>query len=295
MKTLNLILFVFLITIATSFNYNALAQSVYFDLSPGYALNLMPDAPNDVYMNSLTTYAPLKISGSFGKGWNYGANVGFFVTPYLAVELGFNQLSGGTYSSSQYLRLNDSQSITLDESNHGNMFRFCPMIKYSTFDGKILPFVNNTARDGGSWVEYYIKFGFIIGVSNSITSNQTITKTDTTTSLAYNATTVYSGGSSTGYNFRFGVSFKQNDNIFLFAEASFLSQYFIPQHSEITSYTYGGTDILNTLSASQRETNYITTYTSIHNTGKGPTQAAAKSYPFSSIGLNVGIQYKIKR
>ncbi len=256
---------------------------------------MMPKTNTDVYFNSATTIAPLKVSGSFGKGWNYGGTAGYFMLPYLAFELGVNQFAGSTLSSSQFIQINNTQSLTLNESSNGRMLRFCPALKLSTYDGKIPPYNRNTPKDGGSWIDYYVKIGLIIGLSNSINSNQSITHADTTTALAYNTTTVYSGGSSTGFNLKLGVSFKQNDKIFLFVELSFIDQFYAPSQSLITSYSYGGADMLSSLPVSQRQTYYVPLPNSKTGGANEPSQAYAISYPFTSVGLNVGIEFKFNR
>ena len=274
---------------------NVSAQSYYFNVSTGYAMNMQPGDASDIYMNSNTTYTALKIPGSFGKGWNIGVAGGYYVLPFLAVELGINELYGSTYTTSQTLKINDNHALTLDQATYGKMFKICPMVKFSTFDKKIPPYNNNTAKDGGRWVEYYAKAGLSIGLSNKLVSDQVITKYDTTTSLAYNTTTEYRGGTSTGLNLKFGASFKQNERIHLFVELSFLVQYFSPSYCEKTLYYVGEADLLNSLPTSNRKTNYVPMRTPSSGNENEPSQALQISYPFSSVGLNVGIEFKWNR
>ena len=73
---------------------------------------------------------------------------------------------------------------------------------------------------------------------------------------------------------------------------SFISQFYSPSHSEITTYSYNGTDMLSSLSISQRHTNYVAKSTGSSGGANEPMQSAAISYPFSSIGINFGIEYK---
>src|ERR1022692_1387816 len=97
------------------------AQSYYFDINTGYAINMFPKINTDVFLSSQTTTPSLKISGSFGKGLNYGATAGYFFLPYLAFETGVNQFIGSKLSSSQTVPIANNQAIILNESSSGKM------------------------------------------------------------------------------------------------------------------------------------------------------------------------------
>ena len=134
--------------------------------------------------------------------------------------------------------------------------------------------------------------GLVFGINNAITTNQNVSHNDSTSSLVYNTVTNYSGGTSTGFNFKLGASFKQNNRLYIFAEFSFISQFYSPSHSEITNYSLNGTDMLSTLSISERQTNYVAKSSGSSGGANDPMQSTAISYPFSSIGINFGIEYK---
>lgn len=295
LKSANPVMILIICLVSILLANRAFAQPFYMDVSSGYALNMMPKVNTDVYINTLSTSAPLKISGSFGKGLNYGGSAGYFILPYMAFEVGVNDFIGGKLSSSQIVPINNTQSLTLSESSKGSMLRICPMLKFCTFDGQIPPYNNNTPREGGSWVDYYAKVGLIIGIKNTITSNQNLLHNDTTSSLAYTTTTVYSGGTSTGINCILGASFKQNNGLYFFVELSFINQLYSPAQSEITAYSYNGTDLLNTLSVSQTQTNYTAKSSNSGGGSNEPLQAPTVTYPFTSIGLNVGIEFHFNR
>ncbi|MEI6815456.1 MAG: outer membrane beta-barrel protein [Bacteroidota bacterium] len=270
------------------------AQTFYGDVQLGYSPNFSSLNPDNSFSSAMV-WVPLKVTGSFGKGWNYGVTAGYFFNDFFGFEMGVNQFTGNNYSNSQVQLANGIPAYTLDQTNYGSMFKLCPALKFSTFDGKIKPYDDNRPKDGGSFVDYYAKIGLDIGIINNIYSNQNVTYNLGPAPVVYNSTIVYSGGSATGFNLKLGATFKQNDHMFLWAEIAFVTNYFSPDNGSKTGFTVNGVNRMDSLTVSSREINFVDIKGHDARGTDKPSEAVRTSYSFNSIGINVGIEYRIPR
>ena len=101
------------------------------------------------------------------------------------------------------------------------------LLKVSGHTTRIMPAVKIT---GSKPTKPYAKFGFILGITNEINIDETVTAASGTT----NADHEFTGGSATGWMGAFGVDFSSNQNTSLFLEVSFCHQVYKPTLQTIT-------------------------------------------------------------
>src|SRR2546421_63968 len=100
-----------------SFVYSAAhSQGGYLNIGMGYAF---PSAIQNLGTTQVGSTQELVV-GSFGKGLNFGATIGYMMNENIGVELAFSYLSGGEYT------FIDTLDIT--EKVSGSMIRLIPAL-----------------------------------------------------------------------------------------------------------------------------------------------------------------------
>ena len=266
------------------------SQKFYLGIGGGYG---MPTAPamqgtynaTIVQFNNtnsvITDYSLSNSSVSYGKGLQACITAGKMVNENIYAELGISYLSGAKFTSktlniSQY---NDSSTETFVQS--ATMLRLIPSVIFTVGKTKIKP---------------YAKLGLVIGFGTKITLNSTsvspsITSQQKNISLQKEETT---GGIPLGYTAALGATYQFNNRFSLFAEINVITQSWSPSKKTIKSYIVNGVDKTSGLSQFDRETNYVNGYSySDPNYPNNPNRALKTHYPFSSIGLNVGLHFSL--
>ena len=81
----------------------------------------------------------------------------------------------------------------------------------------------------------------------------------------------------------------------VYTEFGFIAQSWSPKKAELTKLTVNGVDKLPTLTASEKEVEFVDSY-SYSNAGPGNPSTPSKSLkmyvPLSSVGLNVGLHFR---
>ncbi len=227
-------------------------------------------------------------SFSVGKGMNIGLYGGYMFNKNLGAELGIAYLIGGSSVgtsdiSSTTLNFGGGSSSSDDKTTttiKGSMVRLVPGLRMQFGEKKIKP---------------YATVGIIIGVAGKVTneSNEVVSSTGVATTTTDRIST-FSGGMSWGLHSSIGVNYAVSGMIGIFGEISANLQNAHPSKQVLTTYTVNGSDKLSTLTTSQTETDYSSSYTVTTNqaTVASPgtaQQAASINAPFSSIGFNIGV------
>lgn len=259
---------------------NSNAQGIYAGAGVGYGL---PSQVQPFYSNttsSATSTATNSKSYSLGAGMSVGVYGGYMITNNIGFELGlsekFNNSVTATNTSSAPLPSTDVYT------EKGSVFGFTPAIRLMTGSGKL---------------KIYTVTGLIIGLpSATFEDNGTHTMpiggggTVTNTS---DVTYTYSGNVIIGFAGSLGAMYMLSDKIGVFAEITGDFEDWAPNEQLITTDTYNGADRLGSLTTSEKQTNYVSSYTTSTNTNSpgSPTQAARVYLPFSSIGFNIGVYF----
>jgi hypothetical protein len=248
---------------------------VYFNIDCGYSL---PAASQNLTSkinigNSKNSYGI--ISGSLGKGFYKEITVGKTINSMIAFELCSSFLSGSKYYGSFSEDLNAQNNLTI----YANMFRIIPVLKFTTTNSR---------------VNLFAKFGVGSRIAGKITvvrTDHNIPKGSITESV-----TKYSHGGSICFLGAIGTQYSLNNRLGLYLQICTITQSWAPKESEIVKYTINGNNMLETLQAGQKHTTYKDHYEA---SGSGSsvwtsTQQMKQYFPFSSIGINFGIQYQLK-
>jgi len=101
------------------------------------------------------------------------------------------------------------------------------------------------------------------------------------------------GGIALGLNAAIGAIFSLNDNLSLFGEIDMYNLSYAPTKGELTEATYNGTDVLPNMTTSDKEIEFVDSYTYNYNSpppDSQPSQALKQKLPFGSVGINVGLR-----
>jgi|SRR6185312_882371 len=256
------------------------AQGIYAGVGVGYGF---PSQVQSFYSNGSsdpnTTTVNSK-SYSLGSGMLVGAYGGYMITDNIGVELGlsekFSNSTSATYSTSTPLLSTDVYTAK------GNVFGITPAIRLMT---------------GSDKLKIYTVTGLIIGIpSATLEDNGTHTIAIGGGGSVTNMTDeiyTYSGNVIIGFDGSLGAMYMLSDKIGIFAEITGDFEDWAPNEQLITTYTVNGADRLSSLTTSQKQTNYVSSYTTNNNNSSpgSPTQAAKIYLPFSSIGFSVGVHF----
>jgi len=268
--------------IAVFIGANTFAQGLYVNAGAGYGFPAACYLMDDDYVihydenGSSWDYEIVKGSGSFGKGLQAGAIIGYMFNPNIGAELGISYLLGGKIKSKDEYQSGYSSSI-YESTMSGKMLRFTPALKMTAGNGNIKP---------------YMRIGFVVGIAGKIKSEQTETSTGDFKSTITEGEREFTGGISLGFAGALGADFMLSDNIGLFAEMGVITQSYAPKKGEITKYTVNGEDKLDEMTTSEREIEFLDsyTYTSGSDDDDSPTKTLKMYFPFSSVGVNVGVR-----
>jgi hypothetical protein len=221
------------------------AQGSYFNAGFGYGI---PSA--DWLGTTQANGAEENMYGSYGKGLTVGVNTGYMVNENIGFDLGLWYVAGSTYEFRK-------QDFTGDR-----------LLKVSGHTTRIMPAVKITGRKEH---RPYAKFGFILGITNEINIDETLTTLTGTTYPNHE----FTGGTSQGWMGAFGIDFSGNKNASVFLEVNFCYQVFKPalQTINIEGQNPQKFHLLDKPNASALD------------------ERLRPSFPFSAINITAGIKF----
>lgn len=219
-----------------------------------------------------TTYRYESVKLSFGKGVNFGGAIGLMFGENIGAELGLNYLVGGKTKTTDTYGNSPDPSVSKTTIS-ANMLRIMPTLILSA---------------GKSGVNPYAKFGLVIGTGKIV--GETV---DDGAFGQYISGYEYSGGVALGFNSAFGVDFSLNDKMNFFAELSYIGMSYAPTKGELVKSSLNGEDDLSTMSTNERKIEFVDEYTEVAGAPDSgvPDKQLRQSYPFSSIGFNLGVKF----
>ncbi len=301
MKKTKLIL-LFLITFYFVSNCNA--QKLYLSSVTGYNFAFKNSCipVYDTYYegdNKIQNFSNIT-NASLGKGMNFGLGIGYKISKSIDFIGNFSYLYG---KEIKYTTVDENKIISAAPPNYyyvydvrleknyelySRFYYFNPLIKIHTSRVFFNP---------------YIKFGIILGKGkiyslynekmnekyiSTIGDFEDIKETEET--LIKNQT--YFGNFSIGYNTCFGVDFSLTKNLSLFSELNLISVNYLPSNSIITKYVKNDDDILNDLTTSEKEINFVNAYQISSNepiNENEPKKVLKQNYSMESIGIILGL------
>lgn len=222
-------------------------KGVYFSLGGGFHLptagnlGLSERTSTSNTISSTYTNKQRPLSGTLGKGFNFGFTIGYKANKNLAIDLNTSYLKGSKLTGSYSSTGNNYTSKGSDELQYSGL-RFIPSLKL------ILPFQK---------IELYIRTGIVMSIKNKMNYANENSNSDPWSSSVRKELTVYSGGTAIGYSGGLGLHYEISKTVGLFGEANFIALTWAPKHSEIIESTYNGVDQLPSMYIYQKEIDYF--------------------------------------
>jgi opacity protein-like surface antigen len=258
------------VVLAAAVGTESFSQNFYINPEIGYSFGTGRQNIDDYYFDG-TSESASQLVYSLGQGFNFGAGFGYMFNDNIGVELGVNYLMG---SKSDYSVL-DSDGVT-NISLKGNMLRFTPAFVLML--------------DGES-VRPYSKVGLVLG-TGKVTSESSSTFSSSEAKQKVELT----GNLAPGFSASVGMLFPLNDRIELFGEFNFISMSYAPQKGKMVEATVGGQDVLENLSTSEKEVEFVDSYfiSNVSNEDRNsPTKDLKQYLPFSNVGLRAGVRINL--
>ena len=247
------------------------SQKMYVSIKTGYDFQSGTEKIGGNYIQTSTTSVSFEnVYYSLGKGLNIEGAFGYNFQKYLGAELGFSYLKGGN-TEFRLSTLVNNQLFT----SSGSMLKIIPSLVINSGYSKVNP---------------HAKIGLIIGVNGKTeTSLESISSTNKVSTVF-----LKDSGTAIGFKTSLGVLYSINNKFSLLAEANLTSLSYSPTKGRYTKWEENGVDKLPTINVIDKEFEYsesVSTNGVVANTNE-PRKTFTERLPFSSIGINVGLQYQ---
>jgi hypothetical protein len=295
------------------------SQGFYVSAGLGYGLSAVPNnmgqevnstqtfthtytwngATNDFDLAQEGTFnsKSIKSTGSYGKGFQAAATVGYMFTENIGAELGIGYLVGAklnTYKeeinntkiTNHFDLITPANNTTVTElsnsisekNSSSQMLRFIPAIRITAGKGKVKP---------------YLKLGLVVGLTTKYKSTSVNNFTNNGVLKITEQENKITGGVSLGFAGGLGVNYTISNNLGIFAEFGLITQNWSPRKTEFTKYTIDGVDQLPGLTTSSKESEYENDYTINYSniSTDEPGKILKIHLPFSSVAISVGVTY----
>ena len=259
-----------IVSLATLFATNLRGQGVYIGINGGYGFMMSSGNLSNFYTlttsSNSETYKQVNLS--LGKGIDFGGSFGYMFNRNIGAELGVSYLLGGKSKAQDIY-----QSGKTDYTISAKMLRINPSI---------------VVASGFKGINPYAKIGLIIGTGS--VNTETI---DNNGGDVSRALIKMNGGVAIGGNAVLGVLFDLSKKISFFSEINMTNLSYAPTKGKAIKATYNGIDILSDLTTSQKEIEFVDSFTESNTPppDSKPSKSLKTKYPFGSIGINLGIKF----
>ncbi len=273
----------------------SLAQGFYVEPSFGYNFSmgcntsLLTNSTSEYTFNndnnqSTYYYTDEAVRLNLGRGAALGVNLGYMFSENIGAELQLNYLLGSPVNG-ESINTNTvitggmitSKSTSTSKTQYtSNAFQVAPSIVLQTQVKNITP---------------YAKFGPMLSFGNVL-----IEQDRNNAGSIESSEIKLNGGVGLGISSRLGVLFQTKGAMSYFAECSIVGMTYAPTKGELTKSITNGVDNLPNLNTSEKVVEFVDEVSggSIQDPNK-PSQILPISYPFSSIGLRVGIRVDLTK
>ncbi len=272
MKNFRKVLMVFAISFIS---ISMFAQGPYISFNAGYGMGTSTMSLDNYgftnYTSNPDSYTQEQIFLSLGEGININGAFGLMFNENLGAEIGVSYLMGSETEAKDVYSSGDGLTTYAISSN---MLRVSPSLVFSANMGGFKP---------------YAKFGMLIGKGtiefkyedNDPSGDEYIRHAE------------FGGGLALGLNAGVGALFSLSDNMAIFGEISMDNMTYAPTEGEVTKATYNGEDQLGDMTTSQKEIEFVDSYTYDYSnppSDSEPSQELKHKFPYGKIGFNFGIR-----
>lgn len=135
----------------------------------------------------------------------------------------------------------------------------------------------------------YARFGLVIGAISRVYVKEQ--EKDNSNTWDYEG--IYKGGLPLGFSAALGVNYTLNDRFNVFAELNCNGINYSPKKYELTLYELNGEDLLDDLTTSQKEIEFVREYDALDPVpSSSPEKRLKESFPFSNVELNLGVELR---
>jgi len=273
----------------------------YFKLYGNYAIPTSGSYRNTSYTSSVvnSNYSVKSVKDGLGMGLRAGAGIGIVLNDFINVGLDVENYFGKPIKSNN-LYYYDNQAGLVQIYNTGidyqaNMVLISPNITFKALSQPNFFIYNRLSIKIGiptkvteeTNSEYNERFIEDINVDPNPTDHITIFKQNFE----------YKGGLPYGFSAALGFQLKMSEKIRFFTEVEFTQLTYNPKKRVMTLWVQNdGTEVdLNALDKIQVETEYKKEYTVLdgQTNVNAPNPQATLRMPFSSLGLGIGLIYRL--
>jgi hypothetical protein len=237
-----------------------------------WATDDIPDGNINVYPNGIKEVEIENIS--LGSGAMYSISLNYPLSSWLESFFTFSYQDGKKYSQVFKSSLSGVNNIT---NYQGSMIWFTPGVGLNLKSKRTV---------------FFSKLGLSLGINGKISSIQKISSSNSNSDIEI----LYSEGMAYGIYSGLGgkVNISKNNRWSLTSEIRLISASFAPKKGNLVKYDINNQDILPSLSVNEKQVIYKNKYIeddSVPVDPNEPTVSARRFYPYSSIGINVGVLY----
>lgn len=266
-------------------SFNGFAQHAFLKISGGYALPTTT-SESGVLQNMGGNGQPTSIGNvrsELGSGVPLSVRAGYMITNHVGADIGFNYLVGNRVNLNSINAGNESLTV------HGQtrQSRLNPAIIFSTGSDLIL--------------SAYSRLGLVLPLGGVTTLDTNVSGAFTTEGFSISQTEEIQGRINVGFSGAMGAQYHLYERMHIFAEVEAIHLGISRGSGEITRFRVADQDALETLPLYSRQTNYVNQLTPTSNNNdinpnsnqNEPRDVLTSTTFFNSIGLNIGIKYRI--
>jgi hypothetical protein len=251
-------------------------SQVYINVGVGYGAPALRELVAIDYDDQSNSTGYKGIYSSYGMGLQPEIAFGYKFNPNVGLEFGYGYLMGSKISAD----INDASSPNVETGTTESWVRM----------HRFMIGARVTASEG-AW-QPYMRVGMSFGVGGKLIDETETTTTGPAFNSSYHRVEEYTEGVAFGFTGGLGIHYHLSDMFAIYMEASMVAQNWSPNHSELTTLDVDGQDQLNGMTIRQKETDYVTEYTTTNPPNDGaPDESLRFFLPMSSIGITAGVHF----
>lgn len=270
------------------------SQKLYVEFGGGYGIgNQKTDFTTNVYINnympadSIASDVIWNLSRfSFGQGVSGQLSVGTFLSSRLGFEL------TGFYNKSKKFSTESNQNDTYSDGSFID-YNFCKDYNASSFGFKPTVIVKSDGKN----IRMYVKAGAIFSftrITEEVEFRYYTNKPFYYPTWDQTYKFEYKRKLNIGITASLGMEFDISDDLSFFTEISYNEIAYIPKSGEITEFKDRGIDELNDLTVSERQVEFVDSYSENENNSDNiPTKMLKETFSFSNIAIMAGFKINL--
>jgi len=263
---------------------DAFSQHAFFQIGGGYAFPTAGGQSGETTTFSNNSPTSIRnINSEMGAGIPLTVRMGYMITNFVGADIGFNYLIGNSSTLAQAIAPTQTGSITAQV----RQARLNPAIVFSTNRDMVL--------------SAYSRLGLVLPLGGVTTSRTELPSIFTTNNNNTNYTRETRDRFGVGYSGTLGAQYRVYERMFIFAEVEAIHLALQKRSDRITSLEINGQSQLEQLGRYELETRYVNELTPNSNSPRTnpsidsemPEDALTSTTFFNSVGMNIGIKYRI--